>query len=184
MNSTSATTGPVRTGAYPELTPVAVLVGYFLATRKKGDTPPPAPVEESKTIIDEIFYMYNDGRLIKHFTRRLKPDMDEDILSSMLVAVQEFVKDSFGSEDGMLDEMKFGRFQAMMGRGEHIIIAAVIIGDETKPFKPQIAKCIKDIEEKYNDLLFEWDGDVSKLNGSYKYVMNLIDGQYAEGDKE
>ena len=30
MNSTSATTGPVRTGAYPELTPVAVLVGYFL----------------------------------------------------------------------------------------------------------------------------------------------------------
>ncbi|MCK5038500.1 MAG: carboxypeptidase regulatory-like domain-containing protein [Thermoplasmata archaeon] len=161
---------------------VAVLVGYFLATRKKGDTP--APVEESETIIDEIFYMYNDGRLIKHFTRRLKPDMDEDILSSMLVAVQEFVKDSFGSEDGMLDEMKFGRFQAMMGRGEHIIIAAVIIGDETKPFKPQIAKCIKDIEEKYNDLLFEWDGDVSKLNGSYKYVMNLIDGQYAEEDKK
>ena len=30
MNTASATTGPVRTGAYPELTLTAVLVGYFL----------------------------------------------------------------------------------------------------------------------------------------------------------
>jgi len=30
MNSTSATTGVVRTGPYPELTTTAILVGYFL----------------------------------------------------------------------------------------------------------------------------------------------------------
>ncbi len=30
MNSANTTTGPVRMGAYPELTPTAVLVGYFL----------------------------------------------------------------------------------------------------------------------------------------------------------
>ncbi len=157
---------------------VAALVGYFLATRKKGEVPP--PVEENGTIIDEIFFMYNDGRLIKHFTRRLKPDMDEDILSSMLVAVQEFVKDSFGGDEGALDEMKFGRFQALMGRGEHIIIAAVIIGDETQPFKPQISKCIADIEEKYEEQLAKWDGDVTSIKGSFKYVVDLIDGHYEE----
>ncbi len=157
---------------------VAALVGYFLATRKKEDTPPVPVVEENKTIIDEIFFMYNDGRLIKHFTRRLKPDMDEDILSSMLVAVQEFVKDSFGGDEGSLDEMKFGRFQALMGRGEYIIIAAVIIGDESQPFKPQISKCILDIEEKYNEQLAKWDGDVTSIKGSFKYVVDLIDGHY------
>ena len=64
-----------------------------------------------RAIIDEVFLMYRDGRLIKHFTRRLKPDVDQDILSGMLTAVQEFVKDTFRGEEGELDQMKFGRLR-------------------------------------------------------------------------
>ncbi|MEW5937584.1 MAG: carboxypeptidase regulatory-like domain-containing protein [Candidatus Thermoplasmatota archaeon] len=149
---------------------VVVVIGALLAMRKMR--------KPGATTIDELFLMYSDGRLIKHFTRRLRPDMDEDILSSMLVAVQDFVKDSFGEEGG-LDEMKFGRFQIVLGRGKYIILAATILGDEIDPFKPQVAKCVKDIEEKYGDALRDWDGEINKLKGTFKYVMDLIDGRYA-----
>ena len=124
--------------------------------------------------------MYNDGRLIKHFTRRLKPDMDEDILSSMLVAVQDFVKDSFKDQEGMLDEMNFGRFQVLLGRGEHIIMATIVLGDDPGALKPQVTQCVKDIEKKYADVLEEWDGDMQSIRGAGKYVMDLIDGNYAK----
>ena len=97
----------------------------------------------------------------------------------MLVAVQDFIKDSFRGEEGGLDELKFGKFQIVLGRGKQTIIAALILGDDIKPFKPQIDKCIKDIEEEFGDLLEEWDGDVETLTGSFKHVNSLIEGKYA-----
>lgn len=134
---------------------------------------------KEKAIIDEVFLMYRDGRLIKHFTRRIKPDVDQDILSSMLTAVQEFVKDTFKGEEGELDQMKFGRFQVMMGRGRYISIAAVLIGEETEPFRPQIARAVDDIEGDYEVLLRDWDGDVGELKVLGRYISDLIDGRYA-----
>ncbi len=134
---------------------------------------------KEKAIIDEVFLIYRDGRLIKHFTRRIKPDVDQDILSSMLTAVQDFVKDTFRGEEGELDQMKFGRFQVLIGRGRYINIAAVIIGEEIEPFRPQIAKTIDDIEADYEVLLRDWEGDVGELNVIARYVSDLIDGRYA-----
>lgn len=134
---------------------------------------------KEKAIIDEVFLMYRDGRLIKHFTRRIKPDVDQDILSSMLVAVQEFVKDTFKGEEGELDQMKFGRFQVMMGRGRFISVAVVLIGEETEPFRPQITKVVDEIEADYEVLLRNWDGDIGELNVLGRYISDLIDGRYA-----
>ncbi len=54
----------------------------------------------SPTIIDEIFLMTPDGLLLKHYTRRLRPDQDEDILAGMLTAVQTFIKESFDESGG------------------------------------------------------------------------------------
>jgi len=123
--------------------------------------------------------MYRDGRLIKHYTRRIKPDVDQDILSGMLTAVQEFVKDTFRGEDGELDQMNFGRFQVIMGRGRYITVAAVLIGEESEPFRPQIAKVVDDIEGDYEVLLRDWDGDVGELKVLGRYINDLIDGRYA-----
>lgn len=131
------------------------------------------------TIIDEVFLMYKDGRLIKHFTRRLKPDIDQDILSGMLTAVQSFIKDSFKGETGDLDHMKFGRFQILVGHGRFITLAAVTMGDEVAPFRPQIIKAIDSMERDYEMPLRDWDGDVEDLNVLGRYVMDLIDGRYA-----
>jgi hypothetical protein len=151
---------------------LVVLLLFLLAKRKEK-----AALEN--TVIDEVFFMYGDGRLIKHFTRRLKPDMDEDILGSMLVAVQDFIKDSFRDQEGILDEMKFGRFQVLLGRGKHIILATIVLGDEVEPFRPQVQKCVEDIEEHYGDVLENWDGEMSTVRGAAKYIMDLIDGRYA-----
>ncbi|MCK4266870.1 MAG: carboxypeptidase regulatory-like domain-containing protein, partial [Thermoplasmata archaeon] len=147
---------------------IIAIVAFMLVKRKK----------KSESVIDEIFLMTSDGRLIKHFTRRLKPDMDQDILSGMLVAVQDFIKDSFRGEEGGLEEMRFGRFQIILSRGDFIVIAALVLGDDPRPFKPQVDKCLADIEKKFADKLDDWDGDVDSLTGTYRYIMNLIDGKY------
>ena len=132
-----------------------------------------------KTIIDEVFLIYKDGRLIKHFTRRIKPDVDQDILSGMLTAVQDFIRDSFRGESGDLNHMQFGRFQILMGNGRFITVAAVLMGDEIEPFRPQIIKAIDQMEADYEIILRDWDGDVEQLNVLGRYIMDLIEGRYS-----
>jgi hypothetical protein len=134
---------------------------------------------KDKAIIDEVFLMYKDGRLIKHFTRRIKPDVDQDILSGMLTAVQDFVKDTFRGEEGELNQMKFGRFQILIGHGRFVTIAAVMIGEEIEPFRPQITKTIDDMEGDYEIMLRNWDGDVDQLKVLGRYANDLINGRYS-----
>ncbi|TLZ58816.1 MAG: hypothetical protein E6K16_08050, partial [Methanobacteriota archaeon] len=93
----------------------AALGGLFLflfmrqrAAAPKAAAPVAAEKPKEASLIDDVFLLYNDGLLIKHETRRLKPDVDSDILSGMLTAVQAFVKDSFRSDEGdELNEMTF-----------------------------------------------------------------------------
>jgi hypothetical protein len=130
------------------------------------------------TVIDELFLLYSDGRLIKHRTRRLKPDRDDEILSSMLVAVRNFVKDSFRDSASELDELKLGEFKIVIGKGKWVIIAAVLLGEETLPFRQQVLNAIKDLERKHEDVLSTWNGNMDRVAVLDEYLKDLIEGKY------
>ncbi|MDI6708236.1 MAG: PKD domain-containing protein [Candidatus Thermoplasmatota archaeon] len=155
---------------------IAVLIVAAIAAgvtiRKK-----PAKVARPTTVIDDVFLLYRDGRLIKHLTRRLKP-IDEEILASMLTAVQDFVKDVFRGEPGELEEMKFGELKFIIGRGEFVTIATIISGPELELVKPQIAKAIKEIEKEHWGVLERWDGDLDKVTPLTEHLEALIEGKY------
>lgn len=132
----------------------------------------------SKTVIDEIFLMSTSGKLIKHYTRRLKPDVDQDILSGMLVAVQNFVKDTFKGEAGHLDELTFGEFKILLARGMFVMIAAVVKGRDPDSMKDQLLDCIDDMERKQESVLKDWDGDSLRTQGIDPFMRGLIAGRY------
>jgi OOP family OmpA-OmpF porin len=141
----------------------------------------PAAVAKPKeeALIDDVFLLYNDGLLIKHETRRLKPDVDSDILSGMLTAVQAFVKDSFRSDDGdELNEMTFGQMHILLARGKWLILAAIIGGDGVDAFTKQIKQCIEDMETHHWDQLESWNGDMVIAKTFGPYVKKLIRGDY------
>ncbi len=57
--------------------------------------------ETRETYVEEVFLLQRSGTLLRHLTRRLKPYADSDILSGMLRAVQEFIRDAFKGESGV-----------------------------------------------------------------------------------
>ena len=143
--------------------------------------------EENKdgavTIIDDLFLMYNDGRLIKHFTRRLKPLVDTDILSGMLMAVQEFVKDAFPSDDkeGNVEEIKLGELRIIVFKGKWTSLAAIISGSDPEHLNHQMSRCILDMEEQNKAILEKGDGALAIAKPLQKYIMKLLAGDYATG---
>jgi len=155
---------------------IAVLVGVggFAAYRLRG---------RGETVIDEVFLLHKDGLLIKHYTRRIRPDVDSDILSGMLIAVQNFVNESFiGSEglqkEGQLDELRFGEFKMVIERGQWVIVAAVLSGDPTNRVKEEVKAAIADLEAALGPKLEGWMGDMRSVEGADAYVQNLIAGAY------
>ncbi|HYM40788.1 MAG TPA: Ig-like domain-containing protein, partial [Thermoplasmata archaeon] len=171
---------------------VALAAVAFFLVRRRGASAPEALAEAPKpsaaaappkqeAAIDDVFLLYRkDGVLIKHETRRLRPDIDTDILSGMLTAVQQFVKDSFrGDEDEELNEMTVGQMHILIGRGKWIVLAATLTGGDVESMTTQIQSCVTDMEDHNWDRLEDWDGDMDLAKVLGPYLKKLIRGEYA-----
>lgn len=120
----------------------------------------------SRPIVDEVFVMYHDGTLLAHQTRRLKPGMDDDILGGMLIALQNFVRDSFKDESStVLSRMDFGERKLLVERKDDFFMAVVLSGKRPGSAPQRMLKALNKIEDNYSGVLSEWDGDLEKVRG-------------------
>jgi len=143
-----------------------------------------ARLRRGKPRIDEVFLLHRDGLLLRHYTRQFRPEMDSDVLSGMLIAVHNFINESFvgtdweaGEKEG-LDEMKFGKYRIAICRGAHAVVAAVVSGPRTEEVHRQMRAAMDDIERDLGKVLATWDGDMAKVSSADRYVQDLLSGKY------
>jgi hypothetical protein len=157
-------------------------VGAAAAPTKAGAAA--AAKGEEKPIIDEVYLIYNDGRLIAHQSKSLRPDMDEYVLSGMLKAIQEFVKDSLACE-GSLGGLDYGERRIMIELGCHATLALVITGKETTTLREEMKRTLEKIQGLYAGVIEDWDGEVKHFKDVTKYLQPLIlMGRTLEEDAE
>ena len=157
---------------------LALSVGWILFLmrfKEKVVAPELAKISEP-FVVDEIFVITKAGLLITHFAREEKPNVDDDILSSMLTAVGEFVKDSFSSssEEGELDELQYGKLRIVLEYGKHVYLACVVRGQEPIEFRPEMKRTLKNIERRFERIFDSWDGDLGQLKGIRGMVRPLV----------
>jgi PKD repeat protein len=116
--------------------------------------------------VDEAFIIYEDGRLIAHRTRHLKPGMDDEVLSSMLVAIQNFVKDSFKDETTTaLKRLDFGEKKILIEKGDKVYLAAVLHGKHAGKIPQKLLQVIEEIQIDFGAVFAQWDGDLESVRG-------------------
>jgi len=126
-------------------------------------------------VLEELFLIYRDGRLIAHATRRIRPEMDDEILSSMLVAIQNFVQDSFRDDTGgLLKSLEFGESRFLIERGSHVYIAAMYGGKIPDEASLTLKRAIQRIEGDYRTHLEAWDGNMKSFKGVDTYLQDII----------
>src|SRR5256884_8155876 len=118
-------------------------------------------------MIEDVFLLnHRDGILIKHEARRLRPNVDTDILTGMLTAVQQFVKDALRGDDyADLNEMTVGHMHILIGRGKWLVLAAPIEGDGSGAWAARIQRCIKDMGGHHWGPPADWDGGMRLARG-------------------
>jgi len=122
-----------------------------------------APRKQSR--ISELFVMTKGGLLIRHYSDTLRTDVDRDILSGMLVAVQQFVQQTLVSKSGSLNELRFGDHRVCFFRSEHTIAAAVARGEDPEALRYQVMDALEDFEDRYAGVLGNWSGDMAAFPG-------------------
>lgn len=127
--------------------------------------------------IEDLFLLGKDGILMKHYTRRQRPGADTDLLSAMLVAVQNFVDDAFSrssTEAKPLEQFKFGDQTILIAKGEHLFIAALASGPDPQRLLPRIAQTLRTLEGEMGGVFQASDGDGSSLAGADRHMEGLL----------
>ena len=138
--------------------------------------------EEQKVPIEEIFLMTPDGLMLDHYTLERENEIDDDIMAGMLSAVTSFIVDSLtmmGKKDVMEGDMgiEMGDYTIMVSSGDNMNLVAITSSDKKDNVRKQLEKGLDVIEDSFGEVLVDWDGDMSKLEGVKPYIESLVKGE-------
>jgi OOP family OmpA-OmpF porin len=106
----------------------------------------------------------------------LRADVDNQLLSGMLTAIQSFIKEAFREGDeSELNEMAFGRNQIFIERGRWVSLAVVIHGVTPVGARAELKFAVQNLEQQYGRQLEEWDGESTRLRGVGEVVKRVLE---------
>ena len=127
---------------------------------------------ESNFLVEAVYLVYNDGRLLAHVLSE-NQNTDPEILTSMLSAVGDFVSDSLGTK-GHLGTMQHGDSTILIEQGKECHLAAVTYGKPGKGLKKELRKQLSSIEDEYIKDLKGWEGDATLFAGCTTNLVKII----------
>jgi len=122
--------------------------------------------------IQEMYLIYNDGRMITSLMDK-EAKVDSDIMSSMLTAINDFVKDSFQTS-GNLGSIDYGENQIILERGKYTILASVVYGEANRDLRSRMSRALTKMEDLFGSKLKSWNGDVDSLSGTTEHLEPIM----------
>lgn len=115
--------------------------------------------------VEQLFLIDKEsGLLIQHLFAETVKIEDSDVISSMLNAIQAFVRDSLGARrEDVLDTIKIGDLTVLVEPGPDAILAAVVRGIPTMELSITLKEIIEAIHLQYGHILDDFDGDTDPL---------------------
>jgi hypothetical protein len=115
--------------------------------------------------VAEIFLIQRPTGLLLWYASPQPADLrDSDVISGMLTAIRDFAQDAFGAiNDSELDEIQYGDRRIVIEAAQHVYLAVVVDGIEPPGFRAHMRRLLIDIQNQYEEVLRDYDGDASPL---------------------
>jgi outer membrane protein OmpA-like peptidoglycan-associated protein len=111
--------------------------------------------------VEQVFLIHLKTSLVlRHVVDPAVVTQDADMVSSMLSAIRDFVRDSFGTQQSdSLDSLQMGQVQVWIEQGPHAIIAAVIRGQAPQELRLSLKEKLEEAHRLFSRELEEFDGN-------------------------
>lgn len=131
--------------------------------------------------IHNLFLLSKSGIVISNLSAKSVEQTDVDILGGMFTAVKDFMEDAVSaSTTSSLNDIQFGNFHVKFASGAYSELAVVYTGIMNQESEDSVTDTLMAFEIENSTVLEDWDGDLSKLEGSIKYLEKL----FADIDKD
>jgi OOP family OmpA-OmpF porin len=118
--------------------------------------------------VEHVFLIHRkSGLLLEHVAASQVASQDPHLVSGMLTAIQDFVRDSFSDGgDGTtraIDSLRLGDLLLWCEEGPHAFLAAVIRGNPPEALHMVLRETLARIHEELRAPLMDFDGDSAHL---------------------
>jgi OOP family OmpA-OmpF porin len=121
------------------------------------------------------------GLLIRHLVAPEVEAQDPDMVSGMLTAIRDFVRDSFGSaESDSLATFQVGELQVLVEDSPHAALAAVVRGHPPPDLRQAMQEALEAIEGRLGAALAKFDGDATPLAAADRLLDPCLRSRYEE----
>jgi OOP family OmpA-OmpF porin len=113
--------------------------------------------------VEQVFLIHKKtGLPLGHAVAPSVATQDPSLVSGMLSAIQDFVRDSFHTAEGQgLGRMNVGDLDVWVEQGPYAIIAAVIRGIVPRALRDTLAETLENIHRQYGLQLERFDGNTA-----------------------
>lgn len=136
--------------------------------------------------VEQLFFIHNEsGLVISHVAGESVEAQDPDMVSAMLTAIQDFVRDCFaGGKDEELHSLQLGEFTIYIESGTHAYLACVLRGTPPADFHAQLRAALELMHIEYGDALATFNGDTGPFAGAVRYLDACLSSHYADDGKK
>ena len=130
--------------------------------------------------VEQVFLVHrSSGLVLQHISAGGKHE-DPDMVSGMLTAIEDFVKDSFGGSSGQgLDTLRIGNQRSIwVEEGPKAYLAVVIRGTPPLSLRQRIAEALISIHIRFQDELENYQGDTGAFENAREELGTLLDTEF------
>jgi len=135
--------------------------------------------------VEQVFLIHKKtGLPIGHSVASAVAIQDPSLVSGMLSAIQDFVRDSFHTSQGQgINRMNVGDLDVWIEEGPYAILACVIRGIAPRDLRDRMAEVLENIHREYSVQLDQFDGDTVAFTAVNGEISRCLDQRYKENTK-
>jgi len=135
--------------------------------------------------VEQVFLIHKQtGLLLEHVAAAEMAQKGPDMISGMLTAIQDFVRDSFTTDQSEgLETIQVGELTVWIEQGPHAILAGVIRGNAPQELRIVFQDALEMIHLEQADMLEAFDGDTSPFESVRNHLEECLLARYKEKKK-
>jgi OOP family OmpA-OmpF porin len=135
--------------------------------------------------VEQVFLIHKKtGLPIGHAVASAVAMQDPSLVSGMLSAIQDFVRDSFQTQQGQgINRMNVGDLDVWIEEGPYAILACVIRGVSPRDLRDRMAEVLENVHREYSAQLDRFDGDTAPFTKVHGELSRCLEHRYKEEAK-
>lgn len=132
--------------------------------------------------VEQVFLIHKKtGLPIAHVVAPAVAMQEPSLVSGMLSAIQDFVRDSFHATKGeSLNRMNVGELEVWVEAGPYAILATVLRGVAPHLLRERMAESLENIHREYSAQLDHFDGDTAAFANAHLELSRCLEFKFRE----